>query len=490
MGHVDHFLEGFFTPGSVAVVGATRNPMSINYQLTSNLVQLGFEGKIYPVNTSAEEICGIKAFPRLSEVPDPIDLVVTAVPASSTLEVVRQCDSLGIKQLVIVSGGFSEGGKEGRKLHNEIESFIRERGIRTLGPNTLSPINTANNLAVSFNRVKKMKRGGLSFAFQSGFYDPKINWLFSGLGINKILDMGNKMNINEVDALEYFGLDPDTRIIAMHIESLRGDAREFYRILKKVSAQKPTIILKSGRTRTGSKVAASHTGAIAGENDLIFDGMIKQTAAIRAQNQEEFFDLAKAFEFLEPPRGGNLAIIMMSGGEGVMATDACEMNGLKPADLGDDTYQRLKKIMPPWEMPRNPFDLGVSMQFHMSDPVAFFDALSAIPEDENVHCGIMQMTPNLDAFIRSNTGLPDDVADSVLEVFTQGQVNMKRSGKPFILWRSSLDKSDDEWIETIESRGMPVFRSSERAIRALAAMNTYRLRSTAGATQTSNSDAH
>jgi len=471
MTQADHFLDGFFRPQSVAVVGATNNPLKINYRLVQNLVESGFQGNIFPINPGSEEIFGIKAFRQLQDVPDKIDLVVTAVPASKTMDVVRECHALGIKRLVIVTGGFSEGGESGRQLHQRISSFVKTGGIRTLGPNTLSPVNTANNLVISYNYVKKMKRGKVSLAFQSGFYEPRINWLFSNLGINKILDMGNKMDINEVDALEYFALDPDTKVIGMHMESVQGNGRDFFQLLRKTSAKKPTIILKSGRTSAGSKAAASHTGSLARENDVIFDGMIKQTAAVRAHNWQEFFDLAKAFSYLSPPKGDGLAIITMSGGEGVMATDACELNGLRLSQLSPGTYQNLRDILPPWDIPVNPFDAGVCMEFHMSKPFSLLDTLLAVPQDEDVSCVIMQMPPNLFGF-----GLPPETSNTFLKAMTQGIVNMKKAGKPFALWRSSMDSQEHKWIAEIESRGFPVFDSAERAVRALGVMNRYALR--------------
>ncbi|MGB9617998.1 MAG: CoA-binding protein, partial [Desulfomonilaceae bacterium] len=263
---VDHFLDGFFRPTTLAVVGATDNPFKINYRLLRNLVDMGFQGKIFPVNPSVKEINGLKAFPRLRDIPETIDLVVSAVPSGNTIEVVKECVECGVKRLVIVTGGFSEGGEEGRRLHEEIAALVKGAGIRTLGPNTLSPVNTTNNLIISFHHAKAMSRGRLSLVFQSGFYEPRLNWVFSHLGIGKILDTGNKMDINEVDALEYFAQDPETEVIAMHLESVRGDARRFAQLLREVSQQKPLIVLKSGRTRSGSRAAMSHTGALAGEN--------------------------------------------------------------------------------------------------------------------------------------------------------------------------------------------------------------------------------
>jgi acyl-CoA synthetase (NDP forming) len=475
----DHFLHQFFNPGSVAIVGATNNPFKMNYRLIQNLLGLDFQGKIYPVNSREHDIQGLKAFASLRAIPDKIDLVVTAVPAKKTLEVVKDCDLIGVKNLVIVTGGFSEGGDQGKKLHQEIASFVKEKGIRTLGPNTLSPINTANNMAISYNPVKKMKRGGLSFAFQSGLYEPKINWLFSHLGINKMLDMGNKIDINEIDALEYFALDNNTRVIAMHIESLHSQGRDFLELLKSVCKEKPTIILKSGRTPAGSRAASSHTGSIASENDVIFESGIRQAGAIRAQNLDDFFDLAKAFQFLELPRGNRLAIINLSGGEGVMATDACEMHGLRLARLGNGTHQKLKSIFPPWEIPLNPFDAGVCMEFHLSDPSGLFDALSAIPEDENVDCTIMQMPPNPIYLMSSSRDFSEDMACSLKEQYIRTLLSMKKAGRPFAMWRTMMEAQEMEFIELLESHSLPVFQSSERAIKALSALyryNVYKLR--------------
>ncbi len=329
-------------------------------------------------------------------------------------------------------------------------------------------------MAISFNPIIKLKKGGLSFAFQSGFYEPKINWIFSHLGINKMLDLGNKMDVNEVDALDYFLQDPDTKVIAMHIESLHGDGRAFFDLLKKGSIRKPIIILKSGRTHAGSLAAASHTGAIASENDVIFDSIIRQTAAIRANNMEEFFDLAKAFEFLKLPKGNRLAIITLSGGEGVMATDACEMNGLKMARLDDNTYRRLKGIFPPWEIPLNSIDAGACLEFHLADILTIFNTLAAIPEDENVDCTVMQMPPDFLGLTSTNENFSSEMIDSLKKNYTQALLKIKRAGKPFAMWCTSMDREEDEWIKIYESYYLPVFQSSERAIKAMSALYRYR----------------
>jgi acetyltransferase len=474
MSHVDHFLEQFFKPDSIAIVGATNNPLKMNYRVLQNLVNLSYKGKIYPVNPKTKEILGIRAFARLQDIPDKIDLVVSAVPALKTIKIVKDCCEVGIKNLVIVTGGFSEGGKVGKKLHRDIKALIKENGIRILGPNTLSPIYTSNNLIISYNPINKLNRGNLSFAFQSGFYEPMMNWMFSHLGINKMLDMGNKLDINEVDALKYYAQDPETHVIAMHIESLHGDVQVFLDLIKSVSRKKPIVILKVGRTQAGSRAAASHTGSIAKENDAIFESAIKQAGAIRAQNLEEFFDFAKAFQFLKLPQGKRLAVITLSGGEGVMATDACETYGLKQARLGDQTYQRLKKIFPQWEIPLNPFDAGVCMQIHLSDMMKFFNTLLAILEDDHVDCAIMQMLLWTFTSERAHSQAAEDTVEYFKALYLQWLSNVRKSGKPFALWCFSMGLPEMEMIETIEAHNIPVFQSSERAVKALAALNQYR----------------
>jgi acyl-CoA synthetase (NDP forming) len=473
---VDHFLDGFFNPESVAIVGATSNPLKMNFRLLENLIKLKYDGVIYPVNPNAKEILGIKAFARLKDIPGKVHLVVSAVPVQHTMDVVRECKAIGAKQLVIVSGGFSEGGESGRVLHEQLAAFVDENGIRTLGPNTLSPVNTANNFAISFNPIRKLNRGGLSFAFQSGFYEPMINWLFSHLGINKMLDMGNKIDINEVDALEYFELDPETEILAMHIESIKGHGRNFYNQLRSLAHKKPVIILKSGRTPSGSKAAASHTGSLAGENDAVLDGIIRQAGAVRARNLEEFFDFAKAFHFLNLPKGNRIAIITFSGGEGVMATDASDIYGLELAKISNSTRSKLQNIFPPWEIPTNPFDAGVCMQFQISNLMTFFNVLSSIPTDQDTDCAVMQLM--LWSFHESTNSkeLSEPEIDPLRQMYIQWLEGIQKSGKPFALWCSSSGTDGQGLIEQIESHHIPVFPSSERAIKALSILNDYRSR--------------
>jgi acyl-CoA synthetase (NDP forming) len=472
----NHFLDPFFHPESIAIVGATKNPIKMNFQITENLQRLNFQGKVYPVNPNTNEILGMKTYPNIGDIPDEIDLVVSAVPFNVTLDVVKDCVENGIKRMVIVAGGFRDGDAKGEELHNKVAKITKENGIRVLGPNTLSPINPSKNLVISFHPIDELRKGSLSFVFQSGLYEYKLNWIFSHLGISRIIDLGNKMDINEVDALEYLAEDPDTEVIAMHVESIRGDGRRFMQLLKSTSKEKAIVILKSGRTKAGSKAAASHTGSIAKENDALFDNILKQAGVIRAQSLDEFFDFAKAFNFLNPPNGNRIAIINLSGGEGVIATDACEQNGFQLAKLTEKTYEKVKEVFPPWEIPLNPLDLGVCAQFHFTEFNKILNSFISVIDDENVDCMIMQLFPTA-SFGRAvpSSKTSRSAISMLVGGFTNIFLKMRESGKALALWRSSMDIAESESVKSLELKQIPVYSSSEKAARALAALYKYKV---------------
>jgi acyl-CoA synthetase (NDP forming) len=313
-------LDILFNPNSIAVVGASRNPSTPNYNLLANLVRLKFQGRLYPVNPNVQEIDGMKSYPSLKSIEDEIDMVVSSVPAASTPDVIKDCIEKKVKVVVIVSGGFSEVGQDGRKVQEEIALLLKRAGIRAIGPNCLSPINTSNNLAVGFDPHEKLNKGITSLILQSGFYEPRLEWIFwdLNLGISKLIDLGNKIDINEVDALEYLARDPTTGVIAIHLESIAGDSKRFFDLLRENSKEKPIVVLKSGRTEAGAAAASSHTGAIVKGSPIVFDCALAQAGVVRAYTLEEFFDYAKVFEFLTPMKltGNRVAIACLSGAKG------------------------------------------------------------------------------------------------------------------------------------------------------------------------------
>jgi acetate---CoA ligase (ADP-forming) len=460
IGSQNHFLEKFLYPESVAVVGASRNPFRPNHHLVGNLVRLGFRGKVYPVNPETDEILGLKTYPDLQSIDGPIDLAVIAVPFHLTPRILQTCVDKGVKRVTIVAGGFSETGEEGRKVQKEMALLLKRNGLRAIGPNALGPINTATNLAISFFPIKKFKAGDLSLIFQSGLYEPRLEWLFSEFNfhLGKLIDLGNKMDINEVDALAYLSQDPRTKVIGIHLESIEGKGREFLRLLREASRHKHVVVLKSGRTEAGAKMAASHTGVIVRGNDRVFDAAIRQGGAVRAQNIEEFFDITRGLERFGALllKGNRLAVATLPGGEAVVVTDLCHQSGFSLPSLSEETRKKLKPIFPPWDISGNPFDLGVALQFH--DPRKVYGLLmDALAADPNVDALAVQLPP---------------FALSMPQEFFHPFAQALYAQKPIVLWLPGTPSGRHEVLEWLEDRNVLVLSSPEKAIQTLYALHS------------------
>jgi acyl-CoA synthetase (NDP forming) len=337
--------------------------------------------------------------------------------------------------------------------------LLRQNGARAIGPNALSPINAGMNFAISFFPLQKLKTGGVSFIFQSGLYEPRLDWLFSDFNLHlcKLIDLGNKMDVSEVDVLSYLSQDPDTKVIAIHLESIEGKGREFLRLIREASRYKHVVVLKSGRTEAGAQMAASHTGVIVRGNDLVFDAALKQAGAIRAQNIEDFFDLARALERFGPYRfkGTRLAVATLPGGEAVVLTDLCHQAGFSLPRLHENTLEKLRAVFPPWDISGNPFDLGVTLQFH--DPrKVYYTLLEAVAEDPNVDALAIQLPPRLLKVPRE---------------FFHPFAPALKAQKPIALWVAGFPSGRDESLQWLEDRYVPVFSSPEKALKALFALH-------------------
>ncbi len=395
----EHFLSKFLQPASVAIVGASNNQWSINYHLVGNLINLGYKGKIYPVNPKEKEITGLKTYPSVRQIPEKVDLAVIGVSQVATVEVLKECAQKGIKRVTIIAGGFSETGASGKKIQRQMARIVADNGMRAIGPNALSPINVSANFCISFHPIKHIKHGGLSLIFQSGLYEPRLPWLLSDFNyhFSKLIDLGNKMDINEVDALGYLAQDPQTQVIGMHLESIAGDGREFLRHLQRASAEgKRIVVLKSGRTVAGARAAASHTGALVRGNDRVFAGAMKQCGVLRAHSLQDFFDLTRALERFGSLslKGNRILLGTLPGGEGVIITDLCDRVGLRLADVSNQTYKKLKSIFPPWDIPINPWDLGLTIQFH--NPFKIYQTLfESAYQDSNIDGLALQIHPTM-----------------------------------------------------------------------------------------------
>ncbi|MBN1375466.1 MAG: CoA-binding protein [Dehalococcoidia bacterium] len=456
----DHFLEKFLYPDSVAVIGATQNVVAVNYHLVENLVNLGYKGKIYPVNPNQDEVLGIKTFKNFNDIGEYVDLVVISVAARNVLDIIRDLPGDKIGGMVLVTGGFSEIGVEGRKMQEEIGRILTEKGIRAIGPNALSPINSANKLAISFFTMTALPAGNVSFIFQSGMYEPRFGWMLNDfhLGIAKLIDLGNKMDINEVDALEYLSQDPDTKVICLHLEAVKGGGRRFFEVLRETTRRKPVIVLKGGTTEAGAKAAMSHTGSLVRGSMAVFDSALRQAGAIKADTLDDFLYLAKAFSYLEPPKGNRIAIATFPGGEAVLVTDAVYRNGLTMARPGQASYDKLKATFPAWEISLNPYDFGIIYTFSAfkNNHAIFIDAMA---EDDNVDCIAVQIPP---------LGFNYDPNILCAPFLTAAQ-----KGKPMAVWPPHMLRFDTEIIAWLEAHSVPVFPSGAIAVKCLAALWRY-----------------
>lgn len=457
---MEHFLAGFFEPKSIALVGASNNPMRITYHLVANLIKLGFRGRIYPVNPGEKEIQGFKAYPSVKDIPETVDLAVIGVSYAVTPAILKECVDKGIKRVTLIAGGFSEAGEHGKRVQADMARLVRQNGIRVIGPNALSPIHVKSGLCISFHPMDAIRAGGLSLIFQSGLYEPRSRWLLNDFNyhLNKLIDLGNKMDVHEVDALTYLVEDPETRVIGIHLESIAGDGREFLRLIRKASAQgKRVVVLKSGRSEAGAKAALSHTGALVRGNDRIFDAAIRQSGALRACSLEDFFDLTRALERFGSlsMKGNRVFIATFPGGEGVIVTDLLEQQGLRLAEIGITTLDKLRPVFPAWDIPGNPWDLGLTVQFH--DPAKVYSTvLEAMIADAGVDALALQIHPEFLTVPREFMGVFHQAAEA---------------GKPIVLWLAGMESGRHENLMWLEEKGVPVFPSPEKAMAALAALH-------------------
>jgi len=377
-------LSLFFEPQSVAVVGSLREGYFGGYVVVKTLLNAGFGGKIYPVNPSYQEVLGLKVYPSINEIPEKIDLVLIMINRRSVPDVMRECAGKGIKSVIVVADGFAERDEEGAKLQNEILEIAREAGIRILGPNTAGVVNSANGLIPDPYEpgYKKVKPGAVAICAQTGMINPQA-FPYADLhyGVSKICDYGNKCDVDECDLLEYLESDPATKVITMYLESIQ-DGQRFLKISKRVTAQKPVLILKSGRTKEGAKVSASHTGALA-VDDQIFSAACKQAGIIRLEKFRELFELPKIFSLQPLPKGNRLGIVTFTGGVGVLAIDEGSKYGLSVARLSPEIAKKLDAIFP--GLGKTVVDIGPPMAVNNYMTI-YSEIIKTVLSDDHIDC--------------------------------------------------------------------------------------------------------
>ncbi|MFZ2148341.1 MAG: acetate--CoA ligase family protein [Sedimentisphaerales bacterium] len=380
-------LESFFNPKSVAIVGASRQKSKVGYEILANLMGAGYKGKIYPVNPQADTIEGLKCYPDLESIKQVPELVIIIVPAKIVPAIMQQCAKIGVKAVIIITAGFKEVGSEGKALEEQVIQTARQAGIRVIGPNCLGVIVPANKLNASFGGDIPTA-GGIAYLSQSGALLAAILDIANAnsIGFSKLVSIGNKADVDELDVIKAVSNDKDTKVIAGYLESITdGDA--FVRQAEQISHIKPILLIKSGGTQAGAKAASSHTGSLTG-SETAYESAFERAGIIRCDSIKQQFDYAQAFAEQPLPAGPRVAVITNAGGPGIMAADSIEQRGLTFAKLNDETVRKLESELPPAANLYNPIDvLGDAL----ADRYEF--ALSVVIDDPNVDIVLVLLTP-------------------------------------------------------------------------------------------------
>jgi acetate---CoA ligase (ADP-forming) len=441
-------LHDFFYPKSIAVLGASGVPGKLGYNVFRNLLFHEFQGKLYPINAKGGEVQGVKAYGKITDVTDPVDLAIVIVPAVAAEEAIAQCCAKGVRYIVVETAGFAETGEDGKKSQRRIKEIIEKAGARLLGPNCSGTINTHHNMVQSIGLIEEMGKGNIGMIAQAGVYAAGIlTGLRHVMNFGIVATIGNKMDISETDILEYLGTDDHIDLVSIYMEDVTS-GRRFIDVAKKVTAKKPVIVLKSGRTEAGQKAVASHTASLAG-NDEINAAAFRQSGIIRARDNEHMFGLTKAFARQPIPEKNSALVVTYTGSLGVAATDMLYTNGMRLADLEPERKERLLKILPDYVKNLNPVDFSFSMDAE-------------------------QLTQTLQLGIDSDDvgGLIVVLQGEILGSFLEPLKALDYKGKPILTCVACKEFMMDDVI-AMEKAGFPVYSTVEAATEALAVMYHY-----------------
>jgi acetyltransferase len=391
-----------FNPRSVAVIGASNSENKVGYIVVDNIVKEGYKGKIYPVNPKSDEIQGIKSYKSVGDLPEVPELVVVSIPSPFVNQAIKECGECGVKNMVVITAGFKEVGGEGIELEEEMVSLLKKYNISLIGPNSLGTLDTHTPLNSSFSQMMPPK-GNIAFISQSGaMMVAIIDWsVTAGIGFSKVISLGNKAGVSEIELLNFLADDDDTAVVIAYLESISDD-EDFVRTLRDVSNKKPVVVLKSGSSAAGAAAASSHTGALAG-SDVAFDTAFRQSGIFRVATMGELFDVALAFSMCPIPTGRNLAIITNAGGGGVVSVDAMEKHGLNLVNFDDETTAKLEGVVPDEGSVKNPIDvLGDA-------PVSRYqETLNIVLNNDDVDSLVVMVCPTASAD-------PDGIADALID---------------------------------------------------------------------------
>jgi len=446
-------FESFFNPQSVAIVGASRQRGKVGYEILSNMLAAGYQGKIFPVNRKAEEIEGLKCYPDLVSIVEVPELVVLVIPAKIVPVVMEQCVKVGTKSVIIITAGFKEVGKEGKALEDKVVQIARQGGIRVIGPNCLGLIVPANKLNASFGGDLPAA-GGIAYLSQSGALLAAILDMANanGIGFSKLVSIGNKADVDELDLIKAVSDDKDTKVIAGYLENIT-DGDIFVRQAEQISHIKPILLMKSGGTSAGAQAASSHTGSLAG-SETAYESAFERAGIIRCESITQQFDYAQAFSNQPLPKGPRVAVITNAGGPGIMAADAIERLGLTFAKLDERTIDKLKSELPPAANFYNPVDV-------LGDALAerYSFTLNIVLEDPNVDTVLILLTPQA----MTETGA---TAEAIVKI------SREKPTKPILVCFLGASKVAGG-VNILRKGNIPQYDSPESAVETIKALSEY-----------------
>ncbi len=476
-------MDAIFFPKSIAFVGASNNLSKWGFLILHNLIMGGFEGPIYPVNPKEKKILGLEAFPSVTAVPHPVDQVIFTIPAGQIPAAIAECGRKGARAGIVISAGMGELGEQGKDLEARMVAEARRAGMVLVGP---------NGQGVACPKAKLYPwmpaflppPGPIAFIAQSGNVQTWVLQYLErvGFGVSKTVSMGNAADLQAADYLRYLQRDPDTRVIMLYLEGLSA-GREFMEAARSVSLAKPIVLVKAGRTEAGALAARSHTGVLAGA-DQVFAAACRQAGIIRADTLEEGAIVAAALAGIPLPGGRRVGIVTGGGGLGVIAADACGAAGLEVAPLGERTRERLKKLLPPWWVPGNPVDLVAGIVYagpREIIPILFEEGdvdgvimislgwANSMAEVYAKHSPLRRLT-DLSPFIEKRIQHDQDYCRQLADLIEQYQ-------KPiYFVGPSVAHVLERGWqgMADILRRGYMIFPTIESSVQAFAAMAGYR----------------
>lgn len=439
----------FFSPKGVAIVGASQDSHKLGYGVIRNLIEYRYKGGIYPVNPKAYEILGKQCYESVDKVPDPVDLAVIIVPAKAVESVLKECGERGIKHAIIVTGGFSETGEDGKKLEAQLLKVAEEYEMSIIGPNCIGTIDTHTPVNTTFV-VGMPEPGEIGFISHSGaMVAAIIDWASgSGIGFSRIASLGNQIDVNETQMIEDVAEDDQTKVITAYLEGV-ADGNEFMQAARKAAQKKPFLVLKGGHGESGAKAVASHTGALAGSSEA-YEAAFRYCGIQEAETIEEMFEWARAMAWQPLPRGNRIAVLTNAGGPAILAVDALEREGLKMAEISPKTKEYLSSRLPKAASVNNPVDVLAG-----SGPATYTLALEALLTDDQVDAVLVIQAPQ-DWF------LPVSLAEVVGEVASAHNKTVVTS----IMGKASVEDA----LKILQKRRIPNVAFPERSASLIAAM--------------------